>query len=298
MRLVSVCIPVYNPGPFLATAVASVLSQNHPNFELILVDDQSTQPILPILAQFDDLRLKFFQNTHNLGLVGNWNRCLQLANGDYITIFHQDDVMQPDNLTAKSTFLDNYPTAGCVYSGIRRINEAGEIVGGHWAQQPKRDCLMPGWALFRQVAALGNPVSCPSVLVRRDCYDQLGSFDSRLPFATDLEMWLRIAAVWDVGFLAAPFIHQRVHTHQETARFDGTGRDYQDVLHAYDLVYGAGLPDTHNRFASKTYKTLANQALRMSQWQLRQGKISSGWRYAAVAVKAMLRSNNLSMIAG
>lgn len=288
---VSVCIPVYNAGDFLRPAIASVLTQDYKDFELIVVDDCSTQPTEVVVAEFDDERLHFHRNPHNLGLVGNWNRCLELAQGEYVTIFHQDDVMLPAHLDLSVRVLDANPTVSFVYSNIRRIDETGRVIGNHDIPQPKMDIIMPGWRVFEMVAATGNPIACPSVVARKKCYRRLGTFDVRLPFAADLEMWMRMAKHYDVGYLAQPLVACREHPGQETARFSGTGMDYLDVLRALDLAFSRNLPPTYSRYARKSYQTLALQAIRMAWWKLGQGKIARALHYTSIAAVSLSRTH-------
>lgn len=289
----SVCIPVYNAGVFLRIAISSVLLQSFTDFELIIVDDCSSDLTENVIAEFDDIRLKFYRNTRNLGLVGNWNHCLKLAQGKYITIFHQDDVMLPNNLIRYVTMLEENSTVGLVYSNIKRIDITGQVIGGHWLpslHQPESDTVLTGKAIFEAIATYGNIIPCPAVIVRKECFEQLGSFDVRLPFATDLEMWMRIAAHYDVGYLSEPLVALRVHLEQETTKFANTGKDYWDILHALNIVFSRELPWTHLQYARQAYRTLGSQALDMARWQFRQGRISYGFRYMSVLSRALFRA--------
>lgn len=291
---VSVCIPVYNPGTFLADALRSVLEQEFADFELIIVDDCSAEPVAPVVEQFRDSRIRFHRNSRNLGLVGNWNRCIELADGEYVTIFHQDDLMLPENLRAKAALLDATPNMGFVYSNIVQIDSHGQRIGGHPIQQPELSLVMEGCALFELVAQTGNPVSCPSVMARSECYQRLGGFDARLPFATDLEMWLRIASHYDVGFLSMPLIASRVHPAQETARFAGSGRDYVDVLRALKITFSRSMPGACAAAERDSFATLAAQALGMAKWRLKDGALLPALRYGSVAALARLQSYRLA----
>lgn len=287
--LVSVCIPVYNPGVFLGHAITSVLEQLRDDLEVLVVDDCSSQPVEAIVAQFIDDRLRFFRNDRTLGLPGNWNRCIELARGQYVAIFHQDDVMRPSNLSRKVAMLNDHPQVGFVYSDIECIDEAGSVIGGHYIPQPNCDLIMPGSRLFEMVANTGDPIACPAVVVRSECYRRLGSFDPTLHFATDLEMWLRIAAHYQVGFIAAQLVAHRIHRSQEGARYRDTGRDYEEVLRALDLVFASDLPSECARFAVRSYRTLYRQSIAMARWELRQGKIEYGLRYASIALRSLSR---------
>lgn len=288
--LVSVCIPAYNPGPYLELAVESVLAQDLEEFELFVVDDASQPPVSGSLPCFRDQRTRLLRNSSNLGLARNWNRCLELSQGEFVTIFHQDDVMLPGNLRAKARVLQENPSVGMVYSDIMRINEAGVHIGGHWVPQPGADLVGSGGLLYQMVAATGNPVSCPSVMVRAEAYRRLGDFDTSLGYAVDLEMWLRVAAEYDIAFIASPLVAQRVHAGQETARYAGTGKDYLEVLRALDLAYHRRLPAALLHTRRQAYWTLASQCLPMLRWKLRQGKLVPAWRYGLAATSALLRS--------
>ena len=95
---VSVCIPVYNGSEYLAESIKSVLSQTYNNFHLFVCDNCSTDNTEEIVRSFHDPRLTYVRNAENIGLVGNSNRCLELANGKYVNIWHHDDVMLPENI--------------------------------------------------------------------------------------------------------------------------------------------------------------------------------------------------------
>src|SRR5688572_15476095 len=98
---VTVAVPTYNGQAFIEEAIASVLAQVFDDFELVVVDDGSDDATLAIVSRFHDPRLRVEAHPVRLGLVENWNRCLAAATGDYVTIFHQDDVMAPHNLASK-----------------------------------------------------------------------------------------------------------------------------------------------------------------------------------------------------
>jgi glycosyltransferase involved in cell wall biosynthesis len=286
---VTVCIPTYNPDNFLHSAIRSVLDQDFTDFELLVVDDCSSQPVEGHLRTIVDNRISFFRNPRNLGLVGNWNRCLELANGQYVTLLHHDDLMAAQNLSLKAAMLDAHHNIGFVFSNIRRMDEHGRVIGGHWTQQPENDTVMPGHCLFSMVASAGNPVSCPSVMMRAASLKSVGHFDHRLPFATDLEMWLRLARRSDVGYIAAPLIFQRVHSRQETARFQGTGRDYTDVLRSLGIAFSGPMPQEYRRYERPAYRTLCSQSIAMARWKVRQGEVVRAAKYAAVALTSLKR---------
>jgi glycosyltransferase involved in cell wall biosynthesis len=103
---VTVCMPVFNGSEYIAEAIESVLAQTYRDFQLIVSDNCSSDDTGAIVQRFDDPRIRYSKNATNLGLIGNMNRCLELATGDYLCIFHHDDVMLPENLARKVQVLD------------------------------------------------------------------------------------------------------------------------------------------------------------------------------------------------
>ena len=91
---VSVCTPVYNGGDYIEQTIRSILAQTYENFQLIVCDNCSTDNTEEIVRSFKDPRIFYNRNERNLGLVGNANRCLELAEGDYVHILHHDDIMR------------------------------------------------------------------------------------------------------------------------------------------------------------------------------------------------------------
>lgn len=289
MTRVSVCVPTYNGAQFIAEAVQSILSQAYPDFELIVSDDCSSDDTRAILATIQDSRVRVVENERRLGLVGNWNRCLGLASGEYVTIFHQDDLMRPDNLIDKAATLDAHPNVGLVYSNIETIDADGTISGGHWLPQPRFDAIEPGQACFERLALTGNFIACPTVVLRVSCYQELGGFDTRLPFTCDLEMWMRIAGRYDVGYLAAPLVANRVHAGQETRRFSGAGREIREVRRALDIALAEHAPaGISHGLKRSACRNLASWSYRMGRWKLGERHWRAALGYFSAGGEALL----------
>ena len=219
----SVCMPVYNGNKFLAEAVQSVLNQTFKDFELVIVDDCSTEDPAPILERFKDPRIKFHRNAVRQGLVGNWNRCVELSRGGFVCVFHQDDVMQPENLRRKVEVLGQNPGVALAYSDARVVEEdlSERHPGWFTPTLPNEDKVSAGREFFEKMALGDNLVCCPSAVFRRAAFEQLGKFDPQLPYTADWEMWLRLALQFDVAYLKEPLVLYRVHDRNETHRFKG-----------------------------------------------------------------------------
>ena len=189
---VSVCLPVYNGGAFLGPAVASVLGQTFPDFELRICDDASTDGSWERVQALEDPRVVRMRNPRNLGPEANWNRSLEGARGDCIKLFHQDDLLEPDCLGRQLAALDAEPGAALAFCRRRILSPAGKVLmtrGPRWR---------PGPVTLRQVfrACLGsgsNPIGEPSaVLFRRRAAQAAGAFDGREPYLIDLDYWFRL----------------------------------------------------------------------------------------------------------
>ena len=94
-NLTTICIPAYNQEAFIGECIRSALEQSHPNLDILVVDDCSTDRTLEIARSFRDRRLTVLRNDSNLGLAGNWNRVVHLARGDYVKLLCGDDVLYP-----------------------------------------------------------------------------------------------------------------------------------------------------------------------------------------------------------
>lgn len=227
---VSVCIPIYNGAKYIRESIDSILSQSFKDFELILVNDASTDDSKTIIETYNDPRIKYFENDHNLGMVANWNKCLEQSTGDYVCIFHQDDVMSEKNLEEKVALFKADKNIGLIYSDTVIIDQKGKVNSHHWFNllDPNVDFIRPGKAFFDLMFENLNIVCCPSVLVRRECYEKVGGFDIRLPFSCDMEMWMRISLFSDVAYISKPLIQYRFHETNLTHTFLDL-----DLIHIY-----------------------------------------------------------------
>jgi glycosyltransferase involved in cell wall biosynthesis len=285
---VSVCIPTFNGARFLLEAVNSVLAQTFDDFELLIVDDASGDDSANLAASFDDPRVHRLVNPIRLGLVGNWNRCLDLAGGEYVSVFHQDDVMAPDNLREKVAFLDSNASAGFVHSNVFQIGPEGELISRCWYSEPTEDQegVHGGYDYFRTLLTGLNIVSCPSVVIRRSCIDKVGRFSPELPFTADWEMWMRSALFCDVGYLTKPLVHYRRHEGQETFRFSGL-KDLEQGYLAKTLVlnrHRERIPD-YKELRRRVLEYYGDAALALLRQYEREGKRAEASRCLAFVVQ-------------
>ena len=220
---VSVCIPVYNGSEYIAESIESVLAQTYKDFHLTVCDNCSTDNTEEIVRGFSDSRLTYVRNAKNLGLVGNANRCLELANGKYVNIWHHDDVMLPDNLERKVRLLDEHPEVGFVHSNISIIDSDGEVLAQNmWNEDARRDYIEDGLTAFKKyISRLHSGASffIGAVLARRSCYKKIGEFNLELPLCNDSEMWMRMLLFYNVACIGSPLVKYRVHTKTASTKY-------------------------------------------------------------------------------
>ncbi len=200
---VSVILPTYNRAPLLARAILSVLRQTYQDFELIVVDDGSTDATPDVLAAFDDERLVYLRQASNQGPAAARNIGLQHSRGQYIAFQDSDDEWRPEKLERQVPALSAAPCAvGVVYSRFQWVQGArtGLIPSPGLLRQTRRE------GDLRQVLARGNFITLQAAIVRRACFEKVGGFDERLWRLEDWELWLRIAAHYQFRYVDLPLV--------------------------------------------------------------------------------------------
>ena len=200
-RGVSVVIPTYNLAQFLPDAIASVREQNWPDLEIIVVDDGSTDDtpgVLERLAREGQLRC-FRQE--NAGASAARNRGIKEARKEWVAFLDADDLWMPGKLAAQFEALERKPSAAFSFGDQRlRFKDGSEV------DQPSRATDAP---LLLQML-VGNIFATPAVIARRDCFDAVGLFDTRLRTGEDWDMWMRLAAHYESARVAKPLVTVRV----------------------------------------------------------------------------------------
>jgi glycosyltransferase involved in cell wall biosynthesis len=185
MPKISVILPVYNGQDYLAEAIESVLSQSFRDFELIIINDGSTDSSPEIIGKFDDPRIRFFQQS-NQGLAATLNRAISLARGEYIARQDQDDVCLPSRFEKQINFLEANPDVGMV--GTSAEIWVGNERTSRLLKHPTDDASIKFSLLF------DNHFIHSSVMIRRSVFEKVDGYAvdfSRQP-PEDYELWSRI----------------------------------------------------------------------------------------------------------
>jgi glycosyltransferase involved in cell wall biosynthesis len=202
---ISVCLLTYNHRNIIETTLQSVLAQSFTDFELIVSDDCSTDgtyEALLTLAQIEP-RIHVVQPPHNLGMAGNANFAVRQARGAYIALLHHDDIYAPRLLEAWADVLDRNPTAGFVSNSYRE-HATGNIHGHPFVERNHgvrvlRDVMLPNW---------GFPIR-GTAMVRKRCWDAVGGMREEFGMLADVDLWMRLAAKYDLGYVPEPLISVR-----------------------------------------------------------------------------------------
>jgi glycosyltransferase involved in cell wall biosynthesis len=203
--LVSIILPTYNGSRYLREAIESCLAQTYRHWQLILVDDCSSDATPDIIAQYvaRDPRIKSIRHETNMKLPGALNTGHAMATGRYLAWTSDDNRFLPSAIEDMVTFLENHPTIGLVYADCAVIDEAGQYVEDHPAQ--------PVSSLAYQ-NALG-----PCFLYRRSVYEAVGSYDPEVFLAEDYEYWLRIYRQFELAPLHRLLYEYREHAQSLTS---------------------------------------------------------------------------------
>jgi glycosyltransferase involved in cell wall biosynthesis len=204
--LVSVVIASYNMGKYLTHAVQSVLDQSYTNFEIIIIDDGSTDDTQVVLKPFLlDSRVKYYYQ-ENKGQTVAKNKGISESKGHYIAFLDADDIWFPDKLEKQIPCFSLSPSIGVVYTNVEFIDEHGANVDG-WPIK-----FYSGWVSGKLL--IDNFVPFCSVVVRRECLEKVGIFDEKYRMGIDYDLWLRMSAHYEFYYLDAVTFQYRLWSGQ------------------------------------------------------------------------------------
>jgi glycosyl transferase family 2 len=211
--LVSVCVPTYNYARFLPRTIESVLAQTHRDLELVVLDDASTDDTPSVVARYaGEERLRYERYERNIGLFANFNRCLEVARGEYVKVLCADDWLDPLSLEEGLRALAADPRAGLATSPAWHVDAEGAVIGMVRAPFGTAPRTVPGREAIAAHADWGNVAGMPShVLLRREAIAEVGGFEAEFAPASDMHLWLKVLARWDLAWIPEPRCHLRLH---------------------------------------------------------------------------------------
>jgi glycosyltransferase involved in cell wall biosynthesis len=191
----------------------AILEEPGEDFEVVVVDDCSPRDPTELFSQISDRRFTFQRNPINLGLVQNWNRCADVARGEWINIFHSDDMLLPGAVDVIRTAIQGHPEAGMLCALGLDGFEDGRIVDRNGDYPTTAALYAPGFAAGRFLFAY--PFYPSAVVISRRAYDKVGYFDIALKYSPDEEMWPRVGASFPVIYVPrATVVYRRTRNNE------------------------------------------------------------------------------------
>lgn len=249
MPKVSVCLPQFNRIDALKLVLNDLLTQTFTDFELIIVDDASYENTDLIIEEFNDPRIRYFKNPRNLGLYPNFNRCLELAESEYVAIYHNHDRYSKKIVEKCVRMLDTNPKVGFVHTGTISKIPGSDTPNNMVRMWPR---ITDGQKFAEKLIwRWDSPIHQPTVMARRELYDKVGKFDDVI-FAScaDSAVWLKMCLLSDVGYLPEPLM--QITPRVASDRY-GTfqWRNIQGMvdfhLLGFELLYGDFDPEEYQR---------------------------------------------------
>ncbi len=197
---ISVIMSVHNQSEYLPDAIESLLHQTYKNFELIFIDDGSTDNTWKILNKYKTKQTKLIKHLKKQGLAKSLNQGIKISTGKYIARMDADDISYPQRLEKQLSCLEQNPNVAICGTAADLINRYGQIIGTKkFPQKPK------------SVIMRYNPLIHSSAMIRKNILNQVGKYDESLNGAEDYDLWLRLGAKFDLINLSETLMKYRIN---------------------------------------------------------------------------------------
>jgi glycosyltransferase involved in cell wall biosynthesis len=230
MPKVSIIIPTHNRCGFVGNAIASALNQTFEDFELIIVDDASTDKTAETVAFFNDERIKFIRHEKNKGGSAARNTGITNSSGNCIAFLDDDDEWFPDKLSKQMEVLSaSPPQIGGVYTGYVMVDRASLRVMCQYSPKKKGN-------LFHDLLVDNCVGGASCMLLRRECLDKVGLFDESLPCSQDYDLWIRIAKEFSFECIGEPYFKYYTNQSAISTDFEAQTKGLKIMARKYPLA--------------------------------------------------------------
>lgn len=299
----TIAIPTCNGSSLVRAAVGTALGQRGVDFDLIVSDDRSDDDTLDQVRREAGDRARIEVNSERLGLAGNWNRCVALARTPFVAILHQDDYLSPHHL---ANHLAAYaPGTGLVASAVEMVDvddvaiPTRRVDPGGCGPSDRRFAA----GTFARELAVGNPLRCSGVTLRREAHEAVGGFDPSYRYVVDWDFWLRVSEAWEVAWVARATARALWHSSSETHTFATGTVDLEETSRLLDGLYrshpdlapGRGRAD---RRLARAYLHRAYQASKAGRPPLARTCLARAWGLDRRVVLAGLADPRLALRLG
>lgn len=281
--LISVLVTVYNRERYLAQCLNSIQRSTYKNFELIIVDDQSTDRSFEVATEIarHDSRIKVFLNSHNLGDYPNRNRAASLATGKYLKYVDSDDMIEPNCLQLMVEGLEQHPDAAYALSYPRPVGTKRPLLLG------PREAFV-AHTIDRQGIFSSGPLLA---MIRADCFRKVGGFRPTARNMGDTILWMELSSRWPMLVVDDGLTFWRQHDGQEFHLLRDDGVDNTNIHCQLTSVLLNEFINSPNCPLTRTEKrrvrlSVHKNNLRRIGWHMRHGR----WRLARFEVKCALQA--------
>jgi len=209
LPLVSIVTPSYNHARYIEATMQSVLTQDYPRIEYIVVDGGSNDGTVDIIKKCES-KLAWWVSEKDNGQTDAVNKGFARATGSILAWLNSDDTYEPGAVSAAVKYLQEYPEAGMVYGDCNFINENGKVIGRFNSAQTDYRLLRQGYVHIPQ----------QTMFFRADLWKQVGPLDPSFYFAMDYDLWTRIAARSEIRYVPQTWANFRLHTSGKTILSD------------------------------------------------------------------------------
>lgn len=296
--LVTICLPYYNGEKFVTETLISIFSQTYKNTELVVGDNASSSNF-DLKKEIERLveeycyqgNVRILSHSENLGYAGNCNSMIAIANGEYVAIYHSDDIYN-DNIIEKQVDVlsRNHDVIGC-FTDFSFMNSDGiERPTTFLDRLRSKKYASVSYNYPEYIESLvehnHNPFFCPSSMVRRDVYLQVGGYDERLTYVEDQDMWSRLLLAKKnarLHIIKEKLVKYRLHPKQGSAIYSSHIRDEESPLIKHLSVH---LQSTFSndefsaKYKNKLDRLKAIDALRQAFFMIVRAKHNDFYRYA------------------
>jgi len=230
MPIVSVITTSYNAANLIDIAIKSILAQKFKAFEMIIVDDGSSDNTKEIVNNNYDKRIKYFKVDH-LGRPKALNYAINKSKGKYIAILDADDVAFPERLSLQTKFMENNPHIGLVGSAKRKIIDSNGNITGDDESTSYTD------SEIKQALLNSNPLFHSSVMFRREIFEKVNGYDERLPCWVDWDFYIRISPFCKLANMKEYLSYKRIHDEQKFQGLNGIFKTKKSLKAAAFINY-------------------------------------------------------------
>jgi glycosyltransferase involved in cell wall biosynthesis len=226
--LVSICVPTYNNADFICQTLRSLQLQTYQNIEVIIGDNHSTDDTRNRISNFlEDKRFSYHCNTENIGFSENCNKIVSLAKGEFVAIYHSDDVYNEDIVSAQATLLNRDNDVAGVFTFMNHLCNGSAIPYNLIIEEEHSSAVIKidlNQYLKYAIIENQNPLVCPSAMIRKKAYEEAGGYNPRLRYIEDMDLWIRILKRHPLAIINRKLIDYRIHPKQYSSYYGATER--------------------------------------------------------------------------